>query len=306
MAAPADHPASVRPDAGGRLPLLAAAVAALALCYGRPLLQLRRYAAAHELYSYVLLVPLISAFMVWCRRADLPRPSRPDVPAGLGLAGLGAALLAAGMSPLAAGDPTDRLILGILSFVSLVGALCAWFLGRPVLRAAALPLAFLVLLAPFPEPVAAGLEHALQHASAVLAHSFLDLAGTPVFSSSDLSLQLPGITLEVAPECSGLRSTVALFVVSLPAGYVFLESWWARLLVALAVVPLGILRNAFRIFTVGELCVHVGPQMIDSYIHRHGGWIFFLVSLAPLFLLIVGLARAERRRGRIHASLSRA
>lgn len=305
MAAPAASPAApARPDTAGRLTLLGAAVAAVALCYARPLLELSRFAAAHELYSYVLLVPLISLFMVWSRRGELPAPARPDVPWALALAGLGAALLVAGRSPLTAGDPTDRLILALLSFVCLVAACCAWFLGRPLLRATAYPLAFLILLAPFPEQFSAGLEHALQHASASLAYAFLDGAGMPVYSANDLSLQLPGITLEVAPECSGLRSTVALFVVSLPAGYVFLRSWWGRLLVALAVVPLGVFRNAFRIFTIAELCVHIGPQMIDSYIHRHGGWIFFLVSLVPFFLLIVGLARLERRRG--HPPLSRA
>jgi hypothetical protein len=38
--------------------------------------------------------------------------------------------------------------------------------------------------------------------------------------------------------------------------------------------------------------------MIDAYLHRHGGWIFFLISLLPLFLLLAGLARWEHRRRR--------
>jgi len=269
-----------------------------ALAYGRPLWQLGRLALGHDLYSYVLIVPLVSAFMVWTRGAQLPAATRPDGRAAAGLGMLGALLLALVAVPAAAADPLGRLSLAVLSFVAVLAALGAWFLGRPRLRAVGYPLAFLALLAPLPEGCTAALEHGLQHASALAANELFDLVGTPVYSASDLSLQLPGITLEVAPECSGLRSTLALFVVSLPAGYVFLDAWWARLLVTLAVIPLGVLRNAVRIVTIGELCVHVGPQMIDAYLHRHGGWIFFLISLLPLFLLLAGLARWEHRRRR--------
>jgi exosortase/archaeosortase family protein len=60
------------------------------------------------------------------------------------------------------------------------------------------------------------------------------------------------------------------------------------------VIPLAIVRNAFRILVIGLLCVHVGPQMIDSIIHRRGGPLFFALSLGPLFLLLVWLRRQEK------------
>jgi hypothetical protein len=61
------------------------------------------------------------------------------------------------------------------------------------------------------------------------------------------------------------------------------------------VIPLGILRNGFRVFVIGMLCVHVGPRMIDSVIHHRGGPLFFALSLVPLFLLLWWLRRGERR-----------
>jgi len=283
-----------------RISALAGAGVLLAAGYARPLGQLLRLAAGNQLYSYVLLVPLISAFMVWSRRSELPPPGSPDRLAAAGLAGLGLALAAAGLR--LGSSPAlqlDALIVLLLSFVAGLAAITAWFLGRPLLRALGYPLAFLALMAPIPEQFSGGLQHALQHASATVAYVFLEAVNTPVFSPSDLVLQVPGITLGVAPECSGLRSSVALFVVSLPAGYVFLNSPWSRLVLALVVLPLGIVRNAFRILTIAELCVHIGPQMIDSYVHRKGGWIFFLISLVPLLLVILGLMRWEHGRGRI-------
>jgi exosortase/archaeosortase family protein len=83
-------------------------------------------------------------------------------------------------------------------------------------------------------------------------------------------------------------------VVSLAAGYLFLRAPWKRALFTLMVVPLGILRNGVRIVTIGELCTHYGPQMIHSYLHRKGGWIFFLVSLGPLLALLWVLARSDQ------------
>ena len=64
----------------------------------------------------------------------------------------------------------------------------------------------------------------------------------------------------------------------------------------LFVIPLAVLRNGFRIFTVGEMCVNFGPQMINHWIHRKGGPIFFGLSLVPLFLLLLALYRFENRQ----------
>jgi exosortase/archaeosortase family protein len=97
----------------------------------------------------------------------------------------------------------------------------------------------------------------------------------------------------VAPECSGIRSTLVLFITSLVAGQLFLRSRWKRALFALAVIPLGIFRNAFRIVTIGELCIHVDPGFIDSPIHHRGGPIFFVISMVPFILLLYYLRKAE-------------
>jgi exosortase/archaeosortase family protein len=74
----------------------------------------------------------------------------------------------------------------------------------------------------------------------------------------------------------------------------FLTSPWRRFILVAFVLPLAIVRNSFRILVVGLLCVHVGPHMIDSYIHRQGGPIFFALSLIPLFILLVWLRRQEQ------------
>jgi exosortase/archaeosortase family protein len=88
-----------------------------------------------------------------------------------------------------------------------------------------------------------------------------------------------------------------LFITSLLASHIFLKTRWRRIVLVAFVIPLGILRNGFRILVIGLLCVHVGPHMVNSVIHHRGGPLFFALSLIPLFLLLVWLRRREQRLG---------
>jgi exosortase/archaeosortase family protein len=81
----------------------------------------------------------------------------------------------------------------------------------------------------------------------------------------------------------------------------FLKSPTKRIILCLAVIPLAILRNGFRVTTLATLCVYVNPALIDSPIHHKGGPIFFALSLIPFFLLLWGLRKLELRQDRKQA-----
>ena len=59
------------------------------------------------------------------------------------------------------------------------------------------------------------------------------------------------------------------------------------------VIPLGILRNGFRIFVIGMLCVHIGPYMINSKIHRQGGPSFSRCRWFPCYCFYCGCGVAS-------------
>ena len=148
-------------------------------------------------------------------------------------------------------------------------------------------------MVPLPDGVTDWLETASKLASAEAAALFFSITGTPVLRDGTV-FQMPGIVIQVAQECSGIRSSWVLFITSLLASNLFLRSPWRRVVLVSLVIPLAILRNGFRILVIGLLCVHVGPQMIHSVIHHQGGPIFFALSLIPLFLLLWWLRRGER------------
>ncbi|MBX9692903.1 MAG: archaeosortase/exosortase family protein, partial [Cyanobacteria bacterium] len=62
------------------------------------------------------------------------------------------------------------------------------------------------------------------------------------------------------------------------------------------VIPLAIIKNAFRIVGLALLANYVDPGFItDSILHRSGGIPLFLLSLAVLFVLVWLLRRCEER-----------
>jgi exosortase C (VPDSG-CTERM-specific) len=191
--------------------------------------------------------------------------------------------------------PVDSLAWTTLSFVAFFLAACFFCLGKPTLRAVAFPLAFLIFLVPFPLLVRDAIETFLQYRSADAAELLFGIAGTPLLRQ-DVDFQLPGFSLQVAPECSGIRSSLVLFITSLVAGQLFLRSPWKRAILALVIIPLGIFRNALRIVTIGELCVHIDPSFMDSPIHRRGGPVFFAISMVPFFVLLYYLRKSDLRK----------
>jgi len=269
----------------------------LVAAFSVPLFKLALFALGSDLYSFILIVPFISGYLVWIEKNRF-YPSGPRVHAGwpITLVSLGSAFLVwAALLHFGSAKPAqaDVLALCAYAFVSFLGGASCQYLGRKTLRVVVFPLVFLVFLAPFPATVEAGLESMLQHGSSWTAHRFFDLALMPVYREGTF-FQLPGFSLQVAPECSGIRSTLALFLTSLVAGQLFLHSAWKRATLALIVIPIALLRNGFRVFVIGELCVRIGPHMINSWIHRHGGPVFFALSLIPFCLILYFLFRSDR------------
>ncbi len=267
------------------------ATAVLVFIFAGPLWRLARFAAHDELFSYILLIPFLCAYLAWLQKKNLPAISPPaKALAVLALAG-GIALTA--WNWFADGALVDHLALTTLSFLLfLTGAWCL-FLGVAIMRVLAFPFAMLVFMVPFPTWLRQGLETLLQHGSAFCADWMFTVSDVPTLRTG-LVFQLPNISLQVAPECSGIHSTVVLFITSLVAGYFFLRRPWPRAVLCLAVIPLALLRNGFRVFVLGELCTHLGPQIIDSPIHHRGGPIFFALSLIPFFLLLYFLIKCGR------------
>lgn len=137
-------------------------------------------------------------------------------------------------------------------------------------------------------------ETFLQHASADLADVIFRLIGQMVYRE-DLVFTLPGLSIEVARECSGIRSTTALILVVAVCGHLLLRSGKSKLFLLLMSIPAGILKNAVRIVILGWLGSNLSPTYLEGPIHKQGGPLFTLTAVAVLGPLLWMLMRMEKK-----------
>lgn len=288
-------PTGVGPKSAQLGPSLAAFSLVVAI-FAWPLWQWARFAAADELQSHLLCVPLVSLYLLALRRKAI-QPGGPAPGWVLFWAGTAGLTGLAYCSGVALGYPwggSDALTFGILAFVCgvLAVAVNAW--GTLGVREVLFPLGFLFGMVPLPAVAVGFIQNVLQWTTAEVLTGLYKVTGLPAIRDG-LAFQLPTITLEIAQECSGIHSTLVLIYTGLVGGYLFLRAPWHRVALVAVTIPLGIVRNAVRVWVLSWLCIHVGPQMIDSPVHHRGGPFFFALTVGVLGLLMVILRRRERR-----------
>jgi exosortase C (VPDSG-CTERM-specific) len=273
---------------------LAGWIAVVTLAFVQPLIRLMQHAAQSELHSYIPLVPLVVGYLLYNRRGASQAAYRSSIVGTVIAGSIASAALAAGVALRGSLSVNDDLALMALAYVSFVAAGGSLFLGSKRMAAAVFPVGFLIFMVPLPDGAVNWLETASVLGSSDVAALFFKMTGTPLLRDGTVFV-LPGIVLKIAQECSGIHSSWVLLITSLLASHLFLESPWRRIILVAFVIPLAIVRNAFRILVIGLLCVHVGPHMIDSLIHRRGGPFFFVLSLVPLVLCLAWLRRGDHQ-----------
>jgi exosortase len=188
--------------------------------------------------------------------------------------------------------PDDSLSVEIAALVVLWIAGFALCYGTHALRAACFPLLFLMLMIPIPDLLIEKVIFSLQTGSAGVSYGLFKILNVPVFKEGFVFI-LPTINIEIAKECSGIRSSVALLITTLLAGDFVLRSAWRKSLLVLSAVPILILKNGLRIVTLSLLSIYVDPRFLDGWLHTSGGIVFYSLALLSVFPIILLLKRGE-------------
>ncbi len=246
----------------------------------------------NDTYSHIPLIPLVTLFLIYMDRRSIfacPSYGWRTGTAFLfpGIASLVVARLNLGLAP------ADHLSLLMFAVVLIWVGAFALFFGTAAFRRALFPLLFLFFAVPIPDMFLSQLITMLQRRSADAAAAMFNLTGVPVLRQ-DLVFVLPGISIRVAEECSGIRSTLALMITTVLAAHFFLRSRWSMLVLCALVLPIAVLKNGMRIATLTILAVYVNPGFLYGNLHHYGGIPFFLLDLLMLGLFLVLLRRLER------------
>jgi exosortase len=179
----------------------------------------------------------------------------------------------------------------------LLAGLVLCFGGWQLLQELRFALLVLLLAIPLPAIIYNQITFPLQILASKLASGLLPLFGVPVLREGNV-IELPLMNLEVAEACSGIRSLMSLFTLSVFYGYFMEKSVWRRTLLVLASIPIAIAANAVRILGTGLCVQYWDPDKALGFFHEFSGWVIFLVSLACLYLVqrAMCLFPAKRRR----------
>jgi len=247
-----------------------------------------------EYYSHIVLIPLVSGYLVYLKRKELILEARYGHGSGIILMTVGIALYFHGITletQLDLDEYSSLMILSVLVFW--IGGFILIF-GTRVFRIAIFPLLFLAFMIPIPSMLMDKIIHFLLAGSNEVTYRIFELTGIPV-SREGFVFHLPGISVEIAKQCSGIRSSLALLITVSLAAHFFLKSGWRKAILILSIVPIAILKNGIRIVTLSILAVYVDEKFItQGFLHRSGGFVFFLPALALLGLILWGLRKSER------------
>lgn len=259
--------------------------------FGQSLENLLTLSLRDDRYSHIAVIPFISAFLIYLQRKRIFANVQYSASCGLPLLAGGIALFCVTqIHPFA--KSTDELAIVMLAIMTVFAGGFALCYGAAPLRAAAFPILLLLLMIPIPTVVLDEVVLGLQKGSAVMTYALLKLLGVPVLWQR-FKFLLPGVEIEIASECSGIRSSLALFITSIVVGYVFLQSVWKKAFFSFFTVPVVIFKNAVRIVTISCLGVYVDPSFFHGKLHRYGGLPFSLVSLAILVPILLRLHKNE-------------
>jgi exosortase len=246
----------------------------------------------NELYSHIILIPFVTIYLIYTAREEIFQGSGASVVPGSILIVAGVVFYLVGR-----GFGTDLDQNDFLSVMTFAAVLCwiggfIFFYGRESSRLALFPLLFLLFMVPVPGFLMERVILLLQICSAEVSYGIFKLTGVPIFREG-FTFYLPGLSVEVAKQCGGIRSSLVLFIVSILAGHLFLTSRKRKFILSLCVLPITIVKNAIRIVTLTLLGVYVDPRILDSMLHRRGGIPFFIVALSLLGIVLWLLRRSE-------------
>lgn len=234
-------------------------------------------------YSHCLLIPLISAFLIFRERAALAR---------LPFAGswLGIAVLLAGAGLWGIAELSTIWVLEQYAFVFVLYGLTLALVGREALRRMWMAMLILLFTIPLPIFFSNALSLRLELISSALGVDVIRLFNIPVYLDGNV-IDLGVYQLQVAEACSGLRYLFPLMTLAFIVAYFFRAPFWKRATLFLASVPIAILMNSLRIGLVGVSVAYWGRKMAEGVLHYFEGWIVFMISTALLVALAAALVR---------------
>jgi exosortase len=288
------HPSETSIKLGLKVATLAGATAAL---FSQDLIILFNNALQNETTSYILVVPLLFAYLIYRKRKmlraviptenkDQPKTMRrlPTI-AGILLTITAVLLYWYGSYTF---TPLEYHMLTLPMFAA---GLTLVLFNPQTLRQLAFPIAFLIFLTPPSSEILYTLGANLSTISSEASNTLANAVGVSSTINSEygnpaIIVTRPNgtpINFTVDIACSGIYSLIAFMLFVVFVAYIVRDKPWKRIALILVGIPVIYLLNVIRITTILLIGYHIGENLALQVFHLLGGWV--LVFLGTLLLL---------------------
>jgi exosortase len=233
-------------------------------------------------YEHGPLVPLVAVGLIVYSFKNLRAVAGDKNALGLAVVLLGVLCYAAGYRTL-----QPRITMGSLPIILWGSGLYLW--GWQSAKRLLFPLFFLWLAVPLPSFQQATTH--LQLLATQMAHHGSGLFGVETYVEGTKVLPLKGDwkPLDIAAGCSGIRSLMALLMISAAWAYIAKIAFWKKVLLFMAAFPLAILGNALRVISIFVIAEYGDAKWASTTWHDWSGLLLFYPFSLMLLLVIHSL-----------------
>ena len=223
-------------------------------------------------------VPVFSLALLWLKRDDLRREA--GAPSWMGvLVALPAIFL------FVVGTLGDQVRITHIGAILLLWSLFLATWGLKFAKAVSFPVVFLLFTVPmsFLDFLTVKLRMVISVLSAILLSGF----GIPVqrVGTGLVCLAGEGFSLDIADPCSGLRSIFALTALTAAYAYLKQKTLRGKWLLFACSVPLAMLGNLARIFSIALVARFFGQKVATGFYHDYSGFVVFIVAVSAMIWL---------------------
>lgn len=242
-------------------------------------------------YEHAKLIPFIVAFLVWHARDKLRAATISSSPLGWVFLAFGLALFL-----IAARTLQARLALTALPILLYGLVLYVW--GKQVARVLLFPIAFLLFMVPlnFLSQATARLQFLETNTATAICNFFgmgLYAIGTAVHSAT--------FQFEVDEGCSGIRSLMAISMLSAIYGHLTQDKLWKKFLIFAAALVFAIIGNAGRLVSIFVVARLFGQDIAGGVYHNVSGYLSFPFAIGAMILFgkLLSLQPRELKRAAV-------
>jgi exosortase len=237
--------------------------------------------------SHGWLIPLVSLYMVWCKRHELR-----DVPKRLSWAGFSVVVMT--LLLYLGGLRVQQTRFVLFSLIGLLWGIPFFLYGKHVAKMLLFPCAYLVFCIPmtFLDSLTFPLRLISSSVSVVLLNGIgipVTRLGTAIHVNAG-----EGFSLDVAHPCSGLRYLLAMIALTTAYAYFTQKSPLKRGILSVASIPIAMIGNIARISLIAVAGIVFGEKFAVGFYHDYSGYVVFAVAT----LLMLGLGSLLQRSWR--------